>query len=177
VTAGPAAAAPLSPHLIAGLAAAPVPLAPIQPVLAAALGAMRARHPELFGRLARLGGARFRIVPTDLPFDFALDTAPARLRAVRRDAPLDAGATVRGPIATLLALLEGGVDGDALFFGRDLAVEGDLEAVVALRNALDGAEIDIPADLAAGLGLLREPARHAIATARQLHCTLFGGAP
>jgi len=41
----------------------------------------------------------------------------------------------------MIELLEGRADGDALFFSRTLTVEGDMEAVVALRNAIDGSEI------------------------------------
>ena len=43
----------------------------------------------------------------------------------------------------MLALAEGRVDGDALFFARRLVVDGDMEAVLALRNALDDNGIDI----------------------------------
>jgi predicted lipid carrier protein YhbT len=39
-----------------------------------------------------------------------------------------------------MQLLEGKLDGDALFFSRDLVVDGDTEAVVMLRNIIDGAE-------------------------------------
>ena len=59
----------------------------------------------------------------------------------------------------LIDLAEGRLDGDALFFSRDLAVEGDTEAVVALRNAVDDAEIDLTADLASMFGPLAGPAR------------------
>ena len=37
----------------------------------------------------------------------------------------------------LLDLIDGSLDGDALFFSRKLRVTGDTEAIVALRNALD----------------------------------------
>jgi predicted lipid carrier protein YhbT len=47
----------------------------------------------------------------------------------------------------LVGMLDGSYDGDALFFSRDLVIEGDTSAVLALRNALDDAEID-PATLA-----------------------------
>jgi ubiquinone biosynthesis protein UbiJ len=62
--------------------------------------------------------------------------------------------TIRGSLSTLIALLEGRVDGDALFFSRDLAVEGDTEALLALRNAVDGEGIDLLRDFAMCLGPL-----------------------
>ncbi|HEC14815.1 MAG TPA: lipid carrier protein, partial [Rhodospirillales bacterium] len=59
-------------------------------------------------------------------------------------------------------------DGDALFFSRDLAIEGDTGAVVALRNAVDGAEIDLIEDLVSNLGPFAGPSRRAIEAARSL---------
>ena len=54
----------------------------------------------------------------------------------------------------LLGLIDGSYDGDALFFSRDLVVEGDVEAVLALRNAIDDAGVDLVADTAALFGPL-----------------------
>ena len=59
----------------------------------------------------------------------------------------EADAAVSGDFVSLLALLEGHVDGDALFFSRDLSVTGDMEAIVALRNAVDDSGLDLPHDL------------------------------
>ena len=53
-----------------------------------------------------------------------------------------------------MGLVDGSYDGDALFFSRDLVVEGDVEAVLALRNAIDDAGIDLVADTAALFGPL-----------------------
>jgi len=68
-------------------------------------------------------------------------------------------ATIQGPLATLTRLLEGRLDGDALFFSRDLMIEGNMEAVVTLRNAVDGAGIDLLEDLSSAFGPLGGPAR------------------
>jgi O2-independent ubiquinone biosynthesis accessory factor UbiT len=48
-----------------------------------------------------------------------------------------------GGLAALLGLVYGAFDGDALFFSRDLVVEGDTGAMLALRNAIDNAEFDL----------------------------------
>jgi predicted lipid carrier protein YhbT len=53
-----------------------------------------------------------------------------------------------------MGLIDGSYDGDALFFSRDLVVEGDVEAVLALRNAIDDAGVDLVADTAALFGPL-----------------------
>jgi predicted lipid carrier protein YhbT len=55
-------------------------------------------------------------------------------------------------------MVEGRLDGDALFFSRDLSIEGDVEAVVALRNAIDGEGLNILQDAVAPLGPLASPA-------------------
>ena len=39
-------------------------------------------------------------------------------------------------------------DGDALFFSGALEISGDTSAVLALRNALDDAELDLTEELA-----------------------------
>lgn len=53
---------------------------------------------------------------------------------------------------TLLGMIDGRYDGDALFFTRDLCVEGDTEAVVCLRNALDDVDGSIADDVASFFG-------------------------
>ena len=53
---------------------------------------------------------------------------------------------------TLLGMIDGRYDGDALFFTRDLIVEGDTEAVVCLRNAVDDVEGSVADDVATFFG-------------------------
>ena len=157
---------PFSPVLLAGLAARPLPPIALQPALALAMRMLRRRHPGLFDRLSGVGAPTFLIDPVDLPFAFFLETDPARphLTAHGKTAATrqTATATIRGPLMTLIDLAEGRLDGDALFFSRDLVIEGDTEAVVALRNAIDDAEIDLVTDLLSALGPLAGPARLAV---------------
>jgi predicted lipid carrier protein YhbT len=152
---------PLSPVLLAGIGLTAVPPAALQPVLEAMLVVLRRRHGAMFTRMEELAGCTFRIDPTDLPFDFLLRCSPApSLKAVSKES--DGGgetASIRGPLATLLKLLEGKLDGDALFFTRDLVVEGDTEAVVTLRNIIDGAGIDIMEDALWVAGPFGRPAK------------------
>ncbi|MCW2248992.1 putative lipid carrier protein YhbT [Azospirillum fermentarium] len=140
---------------------------PVQAVLDLGMALLRRRHPGLCGRLADLDGAEVLIDPTDMPACLTLRLGPApRLRLVRRDGAPPCTAAVRGRFAVLLDLLEGRIDGDALFFSRDLTVEGDTETVVALRNAVDGEDMNLSAALAAlpgPLGRLAPPA-HAVLT-------------
>lgn len=157
---------PFSPVLLAGLAVRPLPPAALKPALALAMRTLRRRHPGLFDRLSGMGAPTFLIDPVDLPFVFLLETDPARprLTALGETAAgtQTATATIRGPLMTLIDLAEGRLDGDALFFSRDLVIEGDTEAVVALRNAIDDAEMDLVSDLLSALGPLAGPARLAV---------------
>ncbi len=158
---------PFSPVLLAGLLLRPLPLAPLQPVLNAAMKAIHRRHPEIFERLSCLDEPVYLIDPVDLPFVFILrpDSLRPSLTAMRRsDAQKKAAAwtaVIRGPLMSLIGLLEGRRDGDALFFSRELTIEGDTEAVLALRNAVDGAEVDMREDFMAAFGPLAAPLRRA----------------
>jgi len=152
---------PLSPVLFAGMALRALPVFPLQPLLTLAMLAVRRRHPDLFSRLSGLEDATILIDPVDLPFVFHLRPHPEspELSIARSADDGDATATIRGGLMALIDLLEGRLDGDALFFSRDLTILGDTEAVVALRNAIDAAEIDLTRDILSQLGLFSGPAR------------------
>jgi predicted lipid carrier protein YhbT len=81
---------------------------------------------------------------------------------------------VSGPLVLLLALAEGRADGDAEFFGRQIVVEGDMEAALALRNALENEAIDFARDLAPG-GLARGPVEAGLARLRTYLMAREGG--
>lgn len=136
-----------------GRAMAPLPLAPLQPALALLLARIGWTHPDLCDRLGEHAQKRFGIDPIDLPFAFVLEPKPRRpsVRAVR-ELPTEIDASIRGPLAGLIGMAEGTLDGDALFFSRVLWVEGDVSAALALRNAIDDARIDFGVLLFGGLG-------------------------
>ncbi len=168
----PAKPAPLTPDQLARLAARPLPPAALQPLLTLAMAAVARRHREVFARLDRLGDCVFLIDPVDLPLDFLLRPGanPPNLTAVRSGgadgfAPT---ATIRGSLLNLIDLLEGRVDGDALFFSRELAVEGDTEAILTLRNAIDGAGIDLIDVAASAFGPFAGIARRLLGPAETL---------
>ena len=71
-----------------------------------------------------------------------------------RSLPRRIDVRITGPLAALIGLVYGSCDGDALFFSRDRQIEGDMEAAVALRNAIDDAVIDIVAESVAWMGPL-----------------------
>ncbi|ASY60779.1 SCP2 sterol-binding domain-containing protein [Sinorhizobium sp. CCBAU 05631] len=136
--------------LAAPLAVVPVPL--IEGAVRLMFSSLLKRHPALFERLGEHKAKRFAFRPSDLPLVFLVEPARPVISVIRRPADPPADAAVEGPLFLLLALLEGRCDADALFFSRALTVVGDMEAMLALRNALDGSEIDLPRDLGAAAG-------------------------
>lgn len=135
---------------------APLPLPMLQPILRKiAVDTARCR-PELFGRLGLHGRKRYLIDPLNMPFVLLLSPDPRHptLRAHRRSKRVAYDARIAGTFLTLLAMIDGRLDGDALFFTRDLMIEGDTEAVVVLRNALDDLQGSLVEDMAGQFGAL-----------------------
>jgi predicted lipid carrier protein YhbT len=153
----------------------------VQPVLDLMMATLRRRHPSGFERLAELGEAALLIEPTDLPAAFRLQVGTKPGLRVSAPGQEPARAKIRGSFAVLLDLFEGRIDGDALFFSRELSIEGDTELVVGLRNALDGEEFDLAADFGALLGPLsvlpvRRPLQRLAGTLLDLHEVLLAPA-
>jgi len=103
-----------------------------------------ARNPRLIARLGTHASKRFAIDPLDCPFVFLIEPGAdrPRLRVLDSIEPGQWDARIAGAMIVLAGLLEGIYDGDALFFSRDLTIEGDTAAVVALRNAIEDSELD-----------------------------------
>lgn len=146
----------------------PIPLWAMQIAAGVALRGVIFRHPKLFDRLGAHGAKTFAIMPTDVPLTFVVAPRRATVTVRRSGQPCIADVNVLGPLVTLLALAEGRVDGDAEFFARDLRIDGDMEAIVALRNALDDCRIDLPRDLAPVSGPLRRPVEASLQALRTL---------
>ena len=129
-----------------------VPLAPLAQALTMLSRRMIAGHPGLIERLGPFADRRFAIDPTDLPVTLLMQPDRSRMRITLHRRPPAADARIAGPLAALLGLVHGTWDGDALFFSRDLVIEGDTSAALALRNAIDDAELDLGAEIAALAG-------------------------
>ena len=144
------AAPPFTPILLASLALQPIPVKLFTPIAAHILKKIEQQYPDIFDRLKPLGRCQFNIVPTDFHchFHVSLDNGAAQILVLPKNRSIDqpAGtvtATISGPLLSLIKLLEGRVDGDALFFSRELMIDGDTEAVLTLRNAVDSADISL----------------------------------
>lgn len=145
----------------------PVPLSPLQPLLRRMLTAVVQGNPGIFNRLGKYKTRRFLIDPINMPFVLMLVPDPENLsiRAEKRSEDLAHDARIAGTFLILLDMIDGNLDGDALFFSRDLVVEGDTEAVVCLRNALDDLDGSVADDIA---GVLGKPGNLALATMRRI---------
>lgn len=150
-------------------AATVLPRALLAPLVDAVVRRLGRSHPKLMASLSQLESGTVYIAPIDLPYGFALTIGggqDARLQIVEA-APLQASASLSGSVAALLDLLEGRIDGDTLFFRRDLLVSGNAAVVVGLRNVLDREELRITDELGALCGPLRPAARRVAVAAER----------
>ncbi|WP_321576155.1 ubiquinone anaerobic biosynthesis accessory factor UbiT [Sneathiella sp. HT1-7] len=137
---------PFSPVLLTGFAMRPLPVKLMSRLLTIFLGRMERLYPEIASRLAPLGFCRFHIIPTDFSFSFLiiLENGKATAKILSEgQAVSNTTASISGDICSFTKLLEGSVDGDSLFFTRRLVVEGDTEAVLTLRNAVDSVDLSL----------------------------------
>jgi predicted lipid carrier protein YhbT len=152
------------PSLLARLFIGAAPRPALDFGAAALLAAMGRNHPHLFAVLAEQRQTRVLVELADPPRRFLLQYgggAPT-LRVADDDAEVAADAELKGGLEAMMALLEARVDGDALFFTRELTVSGDTAAVVTLRNILDRETISVLDEAASLFGPLRRMARVAI---------------
>lgn len=145
----------------------PIPLVFLQPVLQRLVLRIAHQRPDLFDRLGVYKDKRYLIEPANLPFAFLLCPNPEqpKLFACRRKRLPQHDAKISASFLTLLAMIDGCLDGDAIFFNRNMIIEGDIEAVVVLRNAIDDLEGSIADDLAGHFG---KPAKAALAAIRRI---------
>lgn len=144
-----------------------LPLFLLQPLCARVARTIARTHPELFARLGAHQASRFLIEPADLPFVLYLrpDARNPVLQILPRRARPVCDARITAPFLQLLRLVDGELDGDALFFSRDLTVSGNTEAVVSLRNAIDDMDLSLAASAADAFG---PPGRAALALLRRI---------
>ena len=120
---------------------------------------MGRHHAELFAALKDLPPTTLVIETSDLPHRFVLRFGEKPVSISLLHGTLEADAELKGSLAALIALLEGRVDSDVLFFTRELTVTGNSAAVVALRNTLERDQIDLLEEAASLAGPLHRPAK------------------
>jgi len=139
----------------------PLPVFILQPLLNHIVKTVARRHPDLFTRLGDSCKKRFLIDPYNLPIFLLLQPDPdnPQLRIYNRGREVQYDVFISGTFKTLLRMIDGQTDSDALFFNRQLRVTGNSEAVVALRNALDNMDATLAQDVASCFGPLSKPVR------------------
>ncbi len=137
----------------------------VQRMIDALMRRMRSVHPRLFSNLERLDAATVLIEPLDVRHRFVLTFGGGEslLEVAQDNEACDA--TIKGRLSALLDMLEGRIDGDKLFFSRELEISGNTAVVVALRNTLDREEINLLGDATSLLGPFADPARKVIVLA------------
>jgi predicted lipid carrier protein YhbT len=161
-------AAPDRPSPLPFLRFLPLPL--LQPILSL-IGSQVAKHqPDVFLRLGPHAQKSFIIDPTDLPFVLLLKPRPEApsLSAWRRGEVPHGHCRIAGTFLDLFDLIDGSLDGDALFFSRKLRVTGDTEAVVALRNALDDVDGGVVESITRAFGPLAPVAAMTVSHLRKV---------
>ncbi len=155
------------------LLAAPSGMLPLGFFLTRSLRDLARRKPQLFERLGDHRQTSFFIDPNDLGYAFVIvpDGTAAEVKMVSKKASEACDVIVRGPLLSLLGLLDGTFDGDALFFSRSISISGKVDALLALRNAIEDADLK-PSDfigLGAGIGSVADSlVLNAVAMARRL---------
>ncbi|MEH2611105.1 ubiquinone anaerobic biosynthesis accessory factor UbiT [Bradyrhizobium sp. AZCC 1693] len=147
-----------------------LPLPLLQPILTLIGTQVAKAQPDVFRRLGGHAEKSFVIDPTDLPFVLVLQPRPEApsLSAWRRINAPQSHARIAGSFLNLFDLIDGALDGDALFFSRKLRVTGDTEAVVALRNALDDVDGGVVESITRAFGPLSGVAAATVSHLRTL---------
>jgi predicted lipid carrier protein YhbT len=109
---------------------------------------MLEKHPRVFNKIYQ-SNYSFLINAYDLPINFYLvpHNKNPILKAIHKNEIIKVDATIKGSLLNLLKMFEGTLDGDAAFFSKDIIIEGSTAASVALRNAIDGEDMNIIEDL------------------------------
>lgn len=124
-----------TPPRAAGLTARVVP-APIWAALVALMTNILLGMDKTEGALDALSGAHLCLEITAPALKLGFVVREGRLWPVRPDR---CDVCIRGDIASFLALLRQTDDADALFFDRQLAVEGKTDIALHIRHVLEGA--------------------------------------
>lgn len=131
-----------------------IPLFVVQAALDRIVVNVHRDRPRLFVRMGAAAKNTILIDPTDMPFVILLspDDRKPSMQAFRSSDEVTSDAQIKGTFPALFRMIDAQLDGDALFFSRDLKITGDLETVVALRNAMDDVDGSIAGDVAALFG-------------------------
>ena len=176
-------APPLTSHLVLGLIARPfLKKKLVQPILNKIAKNLQRRHPGLIEKLSTYAAQSILINPLDLPYTILLQINEHNIELIfcKPGTRPTYTAQISGAYLDLLELLNGNLDGDALFFSRKLTIDGTTEVVVAVRNILENEEIDPFEEILSQTGIFRQPLEFianqhkTLVTSLQEHLDLMG---
>ncbi len=129
----------------------PPPLAPqlLGLALGAVLSRITARHPSILAHLGDQSNTRLLIDVRQLAVLLVMTPADGQVGIFRRGARIDHDAAIRGDLADFLALLRRVAPDETALAPDALEIDGDLAAVLALRDAIGAAGLDLAEELAA----------------------------
>jgi predicted lipid carrier protein YhbT len=131
--------------LFYGVAISILPSHLVNNAIAIILNNINRSHPNLMRRLSALNGKTLLFIPTDTAYNFLAHMQNDRfcLQYISRNKITETSVRVTGRIIDLFKIVQGQCDADALFFSREIEIEGDVEAIVILRNAIESENINI----------------------------------
>lgn len=141
----------ISLEYLLGLLVKPfVPLPLLQLGVNALTNRFQEMHPGVLQRMGAFPHAKMILDPIDLPYYFFVEFLPDNLNIIILADDTYVGSEFTRIAASLeffLHMLQRDSDGDALFFSRQLTIEGDTTVVVALRNILEAESINLDQDI------------------------------
>ena len=119
----------------------------LAPVLAVAERRLNRIMRPVRDRLDLTAERRLLLVVEDLPVAIEWTIGPETMHLQTRppihaSRALHVDAVVSGPLVVLCEIAAGRKDADALFFSREITVEGDIAFMLALRHALEELRLD-----------------------------------
>ncbi len=161
-----------NPLLFAGLLSRPLPARPVNFALEKICTRLARNHPQVLERLEPIFGQVFIISPQEFDRVFQVRFHGDGIDAIYTKTPCEeADVMICGPLMSLIDMLDGKQDGDALFFNRLITVEGNTESLLTLRNALDSDDIDLMAEITATFGPLKKISRRVLEKGRSAYHT------
>jgi len=121
-------------------------------------------HPSMAERLQPIINSSFFVKITNLPFNvfFTIEEKGVAVKALHNSEQPTADLTISSDLTSLVNIFEGDEDGDKLFFSRKLQINGNSEALVTLRNAIDSQDINIVEEISAPFKIFANPAKSVI---------------
>ena len=163
---------PISPVLLLEFLESPLAIAGLQPFLNLAIDSMFKTHADVFDRTVDQSEMVYLIDPIDLPFAFELTIALSQPRLVPSHNFQPYQRYHLGPVINFNCIDRRiGWWEHVAFFG-ELIIENDTEAVLVLRNAVDGADIDIVEGLTSITPDFSKPAKAFVHTAQCLYACI-----